>query len=251
MHPIATSPYTIVGSDNVGPFIFSCEHASNALPNFLTPTQRDQYFLNSHWGWDIGAKEVVEGLTHYFQSQAILCNFSRLLIDTNRSPDRGDIIRTETEGHSLSFNQNLSRMDTDRRFKEWYQPYHTAFDQLVASRVNDSSPVILVSVHSFTPVWDAQVRTMDIGVLFDHHVQPGERLAKYIEKEGFFVACNAPYTGKSGLMYSVEDKGLRHNCLSVELEINQSLICTPERIASVVQRLAPALQQWANNLTTP
>ena len=99
MHPIATSPYTVLGTDKSGPFIFSCEHASNALPASIEPTQQDQYFLNSHWGWDIGAQGVVEGLTHYFQSQAILCNFSRLLIDTNRSPDRTDIIRTETEEH--------------------------------------------------------------------------------------------------------------------------------------------------------
>lgn len=249
MHPIADTPFTIVGERNCGPFIFSCEHASNALPESLHPTPNDRYFLNSHWGWDIGAKSVVEGLTLHFASQAILCNFSRLLIDTNRAPDRLDLIRTETEGHPLSFNQNLSKEEEENRFSQWYQPYHTAFDQLVASRSNHPSPVVLVSVHSFTPVWDAQVRTMDIGVLFDHHVEPGEGLAKHIEDAGFFVACNAPYTGKSGLMYSVEDKGLRHGCLSVELEINQTLICTPERINWLIQRLAPALQNWVTNLS--
>ena len=249
MPTVSESPYTILGADNCGPFIFSCEHASNALPDFIHPNAKDQYFLNSHWGWDIGAQGVVEGLTQYFNSQAIVCNFSRLLIDTNRAPMRSDLIRTETEGHRLSFNQSLSKQEEQERLNKWYQPYHNAFDELVASRIKQPSPVVLVSVHSFTPVWDAQVRSMDIGVLFDNHVEAGENLAQAIEDVDFFVACNAPYTGKSGLMYSVEDKGLRHGCLSVELEINQALICTPERIEWMIQRLAPALQNWLNRLS--
>ena len=93
--------YTVRNANSIGPFIFSCEHASSELPEGVLATDLDKYFLKTHWGWDIGAKSVVEQLSDTFNSAAIFSNFSRLWIDVNRAPDRTDLIRLETGEYNM------------------------------------------------------------------------------------------------------------------------------------------------------
>lgn len=237
------SPFTLLHPNRMGPFLFSCEHASNALPSSISTSEKDRHFLSTHWGWDIGVASVTRHLIELTQSQGIFSNFSRLWVDLNRSKDRTDLIRKETEGHILSFNQHLTPSDEIQRLQQYYSPYHTAFDQLVQERVQHTPPVLLISMHSFTPVWNGAVRNMDIGVLFDDCETLGLHLSRLLRKESLFVACNQPYTGKGGLMFSVEDKGKRHQCAHLELEINQALICTPERQRYVALKIYNALSE--------
>ena len=233
--------YTFVNEDAIGPFIFSCEHASNRLPPDISVSQEDQHFLQTHWGWDIGAESVTRALIQATDSQGILANYSRLWIDLNRSLKRTDLIRLETEGHILSFNHNLSEHAEQQRLQQVYTPFHTAYNELVEMRCKDPKPLTLISIHSFTPVWNGRVRTMDIGVLFDECEELGTKLAALLKKEDLFVEINAPYTGRGGLMFSVEDKGKRHRCPHLELEINQALICTPERQRYIAAKIHRAL----------
>ena len=234
-------PYTVLNQNLVGPFIFSCEHAANNLPLNIQSSVVDKHFLQTHWGWDIGAESVTRHLIQSIDSQGILSTYSRLWIDLNRSLTRTDLIRFETEGHQLSFNQNLSTAEHEQRLQEVYKPFHEAYDKLVKERCQHDQPVILISIHSFTPVWDGTVRTMDIGVLFDECEELGVKLAGLLREEDLFVELNSPYTGRGGLMYSVEDKGRRHRCPHLELEINQALICTPEKQAFIAEKIRRAL----------
>ena len=234
-------PYTVLNQNSVGPFIFSCEHAANSLPPNTQSSVEDKHFLQTHWGWDIGAESVTRHLIQSLDSQGILSTYSRLWIDLNRSRTRTDLVRLETEGHHLSFNRNLSSAEHEQRVQEVYKPFHAAYNTLVKERCQHDQPVILISIHSFTPVWNGTVRTMDIGVLFDECEDLGIKLAELLREEEFFVELNAPYTGRGGLMYSVEDKGRRHQCRHLELEINQALICTPERQAFVAAKIRRAL----------
>ena len=235
------SAFTILNQAVTGPFVFSCEHASNRLPDNIECTPTDQHFLETHWGWDIGAESVTRHLIESTQSQGILATHSRLWVDLNRSLERQDLFRRETEGHQLTFNAQLTAEEGEQRLENFYKPFHDAYDDLVKERAQKEAPVVLISIHSFTPVWDGAVRTMDIGVLFDECEGLGVQLASLLQDEELFVETNAPYTGRGGLMYSVEDKGKRNSCPHLELEINQALICTPERQRFIADKIHRAL----------
>lgn len=235
------SAFTILNQDVTGPFVFSCEHASNRLPKGVECTPTDEHFLATHWGWDIGAEAVTRQLINSTKSQGVLATHSRLWVDLNRSLDRKDLFRRETEGHQLTFNATLTVEEGQQRLNKFYTPFHDAYDALVKERAQKEQPVVLISIHSFTPVWNGAVRTMDIGVLFDECEELGIQLANLLRDEELFVETNAPYTGRSGLMYSVEDKGRRNRCPHLELEINQALICTPERQRFIGDKIHRAL----------
>ena len=242
-------PFETVRSGSIGSFLFSCEHASNHLPSDVPKNERDDFFLQTHWGIDIGAAQVLRHLSDFSQSEGILATHSRLWMDLNRASSRSDIIRLETEGHFLSFNQNLHPDQIRERFEKVYYPFHQAFDQMVKARLNNPQPVILLSIHSFTPIWEGCLRSMDMGVLFDDWAALAHTFKDLLVQQEFFTELNQPYTGKNGLMYSVQQPGRKYNIPHLELEINQALISTPERCLHIAQKIWLALQQLPAQIT--
>ena len=99
---------------------------------------------------------------------------------------RTDLVRLETEGHVPSFNHNLSSEEAELRLQQVYTPFHNAYNTLVKERCNNNHTVTLISIHSFTPVWNGTVRTMDVGVLFDECEELGTKLAALLKEEGLF-----------------------------------------------------------------
>lgn len=225
----------------VGPFLFTCEHASGRIPAPLTTTASDARWLASHWGIDIGARDLCMALSARLSSPTVLARFSRLLCDANRHRDHPVLIRTDINDTPLSFNSQLDTVELQRRVEQYHEPYHQAVDAALTAA---GPAVVLVSVHSFTPVWDERVRTMDIGVLFDEAQSSldAHRLHTALEDEGFFTALNEPYSGANGLMYAADRHGQGRGVRHLELELNQALICTPRRIEQVAGRLATALR---------
>ena len=82
---------------------------------------------------------------------------------------------------------------------------------------------------------------MDIGVLFDRDEQLAHICTELLRQEGFFVEENRPYSGKNGLIYSAHRHGTEQNIPYIELEFNQSILCTPQRIERVAQKLSLVL----------
>ena len=99
--------YTLVNEDITGPFIFSCEHASNCLLLDIPISEEDRNTSYKHTGVDIGAESVTRHLIQSTGSQGILATYSRLWIDLNRSLERTDLIRLETEGHPLIQSESI------------------------------------------------------------------------------------------------------------------------------------------------
>ncbi len=234
-------PYRILGDPDraAGPFLFTCEHASNRTPG-VTPSEPDAALLGDHWGWDIGAADVTEALVALTDGVAVLSDFSRLLVDPNRPPDSPTLVVARCDGQDVSFNRGLDAATVGARVARLHQPYHAAIDATARRRLA-RGPVRLVSVHSFTPVWQDAPRWMEIGVLFDDHEPGAERLVVALGLLGFAVARNAPYSGREGLMYAVDRHGRALGVPCVELEIRQDLVSTPERARAVAEQIARAL----------
>ena len=76
-------------------FLITCEHASNDIHNYNMQDQN--FFLNTHWGYDIGAREIGIELSEKAKLLSIYSNFSRLIIDLNRSLLSQTLIRRYVE----------------------------------------------------------------------------------------------------------------------------------------------------------
>lgn len=240
------SPYHVIGDPQTaaGPFIFTCEHATNRLVD-VQATEADRRLLDDHWGYDIGARWVTEALVEQSDSVGVVSDFSRLLIDPNRALDSETLIVERCGGQPVSFNQELDQATVARRIAELHVPYHEAIDRVIKARLARGA-AHLVSVHSFTPEWFGKPRPMDVGVLFDEHVVHAEKLAAALADEGFAVALNAPYSGAGGLfVYSIMRHGRANGLPFIELEVRQDLIRVEAEARAVALRIGRALQSFA------
>jgi len=232
----------IIGDPNLPvPLVITCEHASNRLPPHLESNAEDRPWLESHWGWDIGAADVTRELVRLTGSVAVLSCFSRLVCDANRPCSHPTWILTEVEGQRLSFNRDLDQAERERRLCDLHGAYHAAVDRVLSQRTRLGGDILLLAIHSFTPVFRGQVRTMELGVLFNEHEAVARRLEALLQEQGFRTALNEPYSGLSGMVYAVHFHGRNHDLVYQELEIRQDLIATPDTARAVAGRIAAAL----------
>ena len=233
--------YEVYGHVSTCPFIFTCEHASNRIPPPLTSTKSDEPYLQTHWAWDIGTKALCKELVRRTNSVAVMARFSRLVCDANRHRDRPDVILPVIENYELSFNKYIDEAEVVRRIELSHETFHRGLHQLVLERSQNNQPVLLISMHSFTPIWDMKIRTMDVGILFDHLTPIAAQMQKLFMEEDVFVAMNEPYSGQFGLMYSAERHGRHHDIRHIELEFNQSQLCTEAHVQKMADKMERVL----------
>jgi len=107
--------YETVGDPGAGgPFLFTCEHATNELPEW-TPEPEDRALLADHWGWDVGAADLTRALAELTGSCAVLSRFSRLVCDPNRDPEEASFVVEAVEGHALSWNRGVGPAERRRK----------------------------------------------------------------------------------------------------------------------------------------
>ena len=118
--------------------------------------------------------------------------------------------------------------------------YHAAIDHALGS---DPARLIL-SIHSFTPLYEGTPRAVELGVLFDEETELAETLHAAFVEAGFAAMLNEPYSGRFVLMYAVDRHAKQHGRRALELEVRQDLACDPAaraRIIAVLERTVAAL----------
>jgi predicted N-formylglutamate amidohydrolase len=221
------------------PFVFTCEHASAAVPAPYAGLGLEPSELVDHVAWDIGAAALARELAAAFAAPLVESGCSRLVIDCNRDLRDHDLIVAETHGVIVPGNSDLDAAERAHRIARYHRPYHDAVDEVLGGRPERT---ILVSVHSFTPELRGQRRALEIGVLYDDHVPLAGTLADAIAATGLVVRHNEPYSGLDGLIYSARVHGVRHGIRYVELEVNNGLLRDDTGVAAVAAKVGGALR---------
>lgn len=216
----------------------TCEHASQRMPLGFHWPDRDRHLIDTHWAYDLGAREMTRALADGIDASAVLSRYTRLLIDPNRALGTPTLFRTHADGQPIELNTTLlDDNERRRRIDRLWKPYHEAIDRELAR----SAAGIVVAIHTFTPIYEGTRRPMEIGVLFDREEALATEIANGLAKAGLKVALNEPYSGKNGLIYAAELHARAHGRRAVELEVRQDLAIDPAFRADFVPRLAELL----------
>ncbi len=227
MHGTTEQVCEIVNPDGDPGVLLVCDHASNRVPDELNDLGLDAATLARHIGWDIGAGPLTRRLADLMNAPAVLCRFSRLVIDPNRSLDHPQSIPPISDGIVVPGNQDLDAAAAARRADMYHRPYHDQVAQRVAAACTQTVPA-LVAVHSFTPVMDGYERPWHAAVLHDDDTRLSTPILKAFERyTSLLVGDNEPYTGYSDLTFTLPHHASGRGLPSVALEIRQDLIDTP------------------------
>lgn len=157
-------PFLVKNPESTAPVLLVCDHATRRFPRSLGSMGLDPAARRCHLALDIGAGPLTERLAISLGVTAVLCQYSRLVVDCNRQlMDPGAFLEFG-DGVVIPGNRNLHQSDKDIRANDIYWPYHQAIDsQIQRFRQQDIDPV-LISIHSFTPVLNGDSRTWEMGV---------------------------------------------------------------------------------------
>jgi predicted N-formylglutamate amidohydrolase len=226
------------GGEGGGVFV-TCEHASERMPEPWRWHERDQRLVGTHWAFDLGAAELAREYAARIGTVAVLSRFSRLLCDPNRAEHEASLFRDVAEREPVHLNLDLAHAERELRLATYHRPFHHAVDRELEQRAGLHT---LLSMHSFTPLYEGQPRALEVGVLFDREDALGEHLVSVFARAGFRVAPNEPYSGKEGLIHSAAVHAERFGLRAVELEVRQDLAVDPTFRARLLAVLASELR---------
>jgi predicted N-formylglutamate amidohydrolase len=205
-------------------FLVTCEHGGNRIPaRYRTLFGGQRALLDSHRGFDPGALAMAKALARAFDAPLVAATVSRLLVDLNRSP-----------GHRQFFSSATRALPAALRARivdEHYRPHRTEVERLVRGSLARGRRVLHIAAHSFTPVLDGNVRTADVGLLYDPRRRPESALcARWKEAlaaraPALRVRRNYPYAGRGdGLTSYLRTRFGPAAYVGVELEVNQRIV---------------------------
>lgn len=222
--------YERARGQRTAPLFLTCEHASQRLPTGYEWMGSDERLVGTHWAYDLGARELTLELAQALSASAVLTRFSRLLVDPNRAEGHPELFRQQAEGQPVLLNRALTPTEQQQRIVAYYRPYHAAVDETLMAA---AAPTLL-SIHTFTPVYEGRVRNVELGVLFDRDERAAESLLDSLRKQYPAVAANEPWSGKVGLIYAAEHHAHKHGRFALELEVRQDLAQHPAFRAQLI-----------------
>lgn len=229
-------------------FLFSCEHASNQIPAKYTALFKEhQSLLKSHRGWDIGANVFYTALCRKVLASKQKAQWSRLLIELNRSLHHKNLFSEVT--------QLLPKNEKQFIIEEYYLPYRSRIEEHIENLLKQNNHVIHLSVHSFTPLLNGQTRNADIAFLYDPK-RKKERDFCYALKQSirtslpqYLIRMNYPYKGFSdGLTTALRAKYNQAQYLGIELELNQKHFHPKNANDKFVQPLTNVIATFLNSV---
>ncbi len=234
----AGHPAEVVNPLGSSPIVLVCEHASRYIPQPLGALGLDAKALNSHIAWDIGAEDLSRRLVERFDATLVVQRYSRLVYDCNRPPDRPDAMPEISEAIVIPGNRNLSVQDRDARIEQIYEPFHAAVGEVIGRKAARGTMPILITVHSFTPVYKGIAREFELGVLHDSDdVVANALLSKSAERNDFETRRNEPYGPQDGVTHTLNLHGNSKGLRNVMLEVRNDLISETDGQAIWADRL--------------
>ena len=216
-----------------------CEHASSFVPRSLNNLGLAAEHRRSHAAWDIGALDLAKTLSTRLSATLVISRVSRLVYDCNRPPSAPDAMIAQSEKVAVPGNMDLTEQARSARAKEIYQPFRTLLqDTLDGFR----QPPIMVTLHSFTPVWHGKTRNVELGLLHDSD----DRLAKAMlaaAPKDVDTRLNEPYSATDGVTHTLREHAIPRGLQNVMIEVRNDLVSDATGVSRFASVLADMLAQ--------
>ncbi len=235
------------------PFLLTSDHFGRAIPKSLGDLGLSESELTRHIAFDIGIAGVARVLSERLDAHLIAQRYSRLVIDCNRPFASPSSIPLISEATTISGNEGLAREAVAARRREVFDPYHRRITDVIDQRLRTGVPTVLVSLHSFTPVYAGIKRPWHVGTLYQRDTRLPPLLLKALRAQGdLVVGDNEPYAVSNETDYTIPVHGEARGLMNTGIEIKQDLIAEEpgqrewaERLANVFGEIESALRTQA------
>lgn len=224
LQPSEPSPLEAVNPDGKSDVVLICEHAGRRIPRALGDLGLPETELLRHIAWDVGARDISLALSRLLDAPLFMQIYSRLVCDCNRRPDVATFIPEMSETTAIPGNFGLTREDRERRETEIFWPFHDHVASVLDARRRAGRRTLLVTIHTFTPVFKGMARPWEIGVLFNRDRHFSHAVLDYLRSNTHYdVGENQPYNVGDETDYAIPVHGEARKLPCVEIEIRNDL----------------------------
>ncbi|MCY1127414.1 N-formylglutamate amidohydrolase [Frigidibacter sp. RF13] len=226
-----------------------CEHASNHFPEEFGTLGLSEADRRAHIAWDSGALGIARGLSARLNATLVRATVSRLIYDLNRPPDATGAMPTKSEIFDIPGNASVDDAERLRRTQAIYLPFHARLHAEIAARIAAGRPPVIVTIHSFTPVYFGKARAVEFGVI--HDADPALALATVEAARALTdlrVELNEPYSAADQVTHTLRLQATPYGLRNVMLEIRNDLIATPGAEEAMADKLVPVLRRAMGEL---
>jgi predicted N-formylglutamate amidohydrolase len=202
--------------------VLTCEHAFADIPGKYQNLFIDEPdVLKTHEAFDPGAFD----LFNYLKSLSDFSCFQktgRLLVEVNRSKWHKKLFSRYTSGLTVSEKKSI--------LQKFYNPYRSRIEEKIREFIKDKEEVLHLSIHTFTPVLNKEIRNCDIGLLYDPKMKVEKEFAAHFKeifsKENFQfrIRYNYPYLGKADGFTTSLRRTFPEYYSGIEIEVNQKWV---------------------------
>ena len=239
-------PVEAPGEHSSNGLVLICEHASNQFTAPWNDLGLDEKAISSHIAWDLGALRLARNLAAKLApvtagTVLVHAPLSRLVYDLNRSPDQPDAMPEQSETYSIPGNRALNLEQRLVRTHSLYLPFHASVREEITRILAQGKRPLLLTIHSFTPVYHGQPRQVELGVIHD----ADETLAKAIvaAAEGFPLdtRLNEPYSAKDHVTHTLKLHATPYDLAHAMLEVRNDLLADPQSETALTEQLIKIL----------
>jgi predicted N-formylglutamate amidohydrolase len=221
------------------PFLLTCDHYGRLIPHALGDLGLPASEMERHIAWDVGIAGVAGQLARALDAHLVAQRYSRLVIDCNRPPQAPSSIPLISEATTIPGNDGLTREAAEERRRLIFEPYHRRITEVIDRRSREGMPTVLVSLHSFTPVYAGIARPWHIGTLYQRDTRLPPLLLKLLRLEAdLVVGDNEPYAVSDATDYTIPVHGEARGLMNTGIEIRQDLIADVSGQTQWAERLA-------------
>lgn len=243
LHPDERPAAHVINPRGASPVVLVCEHASRFIPATLDNLGLDDAAAESHVAWDIGALDLAVKLADMLDTPLVASRISRLVYDCNRPPEAPGAYPAQSERFAIPGNAALSDNQKAARADAVYYPFRGLLGQVL-----DRHPVspVLITIHSFTPVFHGKPRAVELGILHDSDDRMAQALLSAAQRRtNLNSALNQPYSATDGVTHTLCDQATRRGLANVMIEVRNDLIDGPAGATRIAGLLAPILRDVA------
>ncbi len=234
---------SVVNATGRGNFVLVCEHASPHIPDEFNDLGLEPAGRESHIVWDPGAFAVALVMSASLDSPLVSAQVSRIVYDCNRAPGSHDAIPDHSDIYPVPGNREMTDDQRRARHDRFYTPFRDTLADLVETRMNRRRPPALLTIHSFTPVYQGKQRDIEIGILHDRDTRLADPLLDEVAGQTRrIVRRNEPYSAADGVTHTLLEHAIPRNLMNAMIEIRSDLIEDPGSQRNLAGSLAVAAQ---------
>lgn len=236
-------PFELLNAGGAAHVMLICDHASRYIPRSLTQLGLQGEDLIRHIAWDIGAADMTRHMSRALDAPAVLCNYSRLIVDCNRLLHDPTLMPRISDGTPVPGNAALTESDKQARLAAIYVPYHRAIEDLAEEMRRRHGIAAMLSIHSCTDRMNGQFRPWEIDICWERDDRiAAPVMAALRRKSTITVGDNQPYGLVTGEDCSLPLHGMRRGWPHLLVETRQDLIGTAETAREWADILIEALR---------